>query len=316
MSVFIILFLSFGACAPQGLSTVFTTQVDPSGRPLNQSSAFSVDTPTILCSVYVSGLPASAQVKASWLHFDGTAWRPVQENALTVAGSTYLVFSLNAPASGWQTGDYVVRLSVNNQQKLESRFSVQASRDIALPVVNNFTVTPSSVTLGQALTLSWNVSGASRVVIEPDIGNVEAGGNRAVTPGADTTYTLTALNGGGSTSATAKVTVVAPVTQKPDLVVVDVFRQVNMVYYIVRNDGSAASKPSSAKLYRETTELGSSYIPSLAPGEQRTLQFGSVSWSFLYPTPVSVCVDTASENDETTKANNCMIKVLPGVLIM
>lgn len=60
------------------------------------------------------------------------------------------------------------------------------------PVVASFTVFPGQVEYGRSTLLRWNVSGANRVRIEPDIGEVPAAGNYAVIPGETTTYVLTA----------------------------------------------------------------------------------------------------------------------------
>jgi subtilase family serine protease len=86
-----------------------------------------------------------------------------------------------------------------------------------------------------------------------------------------------------------------------------------MVYYVVGNSGVVSSKPSSAKMYVGPSVVTSGYIPPLAPGEQRTLTFGSFVWSYLSTTPVTVCIDTANENNEANKDNNCMTQLLAGV---
>ena len=68
---------------------------------------------------------------------------------------------------------------------------------------------PTSVTAGQASTLSWTTSGATTVSIDQGIGTVAATGSRSVSPSATTTYTVTATNSAGSASAQATVTVTA-----------------------------------------------------------------------------------------------------------
>ena len=164
------------------MNIVLATQVDPAGKPLNSSSTFTIDTPAIICSVGVDGLPAPSQVKAEWLYYDLSAWKSLKEESATVAGSSYLAFSINAPAAGWQQGDYSVRLYLNGQQKSEKGFSIRLEQGTALPEIRNFQATPANVTLGQQVTLTWNVSGASRVVIAPEIGSVETGGSKMVSP--------------------------------------------------------------------------------------------------------------------------------------
>jgi uncharacterized protein YkwD len=75
------------------------------------------------------------------------------------------------------------------------------------PVINSFTATPSAITAGQAVTLSWNVSGATTVSIDNGVGDVSKGTSKAVSPSQTVTCTLTATNGVGSTTAMVTVTV-------------------------------------------------------------------------------------------------------------
>jgi hypothetical protein len=73
-----------------------------------------------------------------------------------------------------------------------------------------FTAAPSTIAPGGSSTLSWMVSGASSISINQGVGSVASSGSRVVAPGGTTTYTLTATNAGGSTSATTVVTVSSP----------------------------------------------------------------------------------------------------------
>lgn len=92
------------------------------------------------------------------------------------------------------------------------------------PVVNYFTASPGVVTLGGSTTLSWSVTGATSVTIEPGVGTFGPSGSTVVTPSGSTAYALTAINSAGSASATATVNVLAtpepPVT--PSFRVTDV----------------------------------------------------------------------------------------------
>jgi hypothetical protein len=72
------------------------------------------------------------------------------------------------------------------------------------PIIVSFTASVSTFALGDSVTLSWNVTNATSVAINQGIGTVAATGSVVVTPGATTTYTLTALN--GATPATAQIT--------------------------------------------------------------------------------------------------------------
>jgi len=303
------------ACGQAIQNIVLTTQVDSTGKALNSSTVFSVDTPRILCSVSTAGLPATATLQARWLYNDGTAGKMLKEESFPAVSAAYIVFAMNAPDSGWQQGNYTIRLLLNGKASAEGQFSVKIDESASLPLIKNFSATPGTVTLGQPLTLNWNVGGATRVSISPDIGSVEAGGSRTVTPRADTTYTITALSSAGPSSKSVSVQALPPVTEAADLAVIGIFREASMVYYTVRNNGNAVSKPSSASLYVGMNVMGSGYIPPMARGEQKTLVFGTFSWSYVYDTPATVCIDTQNENGPSNGEDKCLTRVLPGARV-
>lgn len=66
--------------------------------------------------------------------------------------------------------------------------------------------TPANLQHGQSTTLTWQTANASDVNIQ-GLGAVPASGSRAITPEQSTTYELDAKGPGGSTSASARVTV-------------------------------------------------------------------------------------------------------------
>jgi len=75
------------------------------------------------------------------------------------------------------------------------------------PVCHSFSTSYPQIMPGQTSTLSWQVSDADRIRIEPDIGRVSALGSRAVKPAATTTYTLIAMNEAGESRMTCRVEV-------------------------------------------------------------------------------------------------------------
>jgi hypothetical protein len=77
----------------------------------------------------------------------------------------------------------------------------------APPVIVTFTATPSEITVGGSATLMWNVTGAASTSIDQGIGNISASGNKAVSPTTATTYTLTAVNSGGTVTNSVTVAV-------------------------------------------------------------------------------------------------------------
>ena len=74
-----------------------------------------------------------------------------------------------------------------------------------VPTIVSFSADTDSIMVGAAATLSWEVSGATTITIDPDISSVTAHGSMEVTPSSSTTYTLTATNNAGS--STAQVTI-------------------------------------------------------------------------------------------------------------
>ena len=76
-----------------------------------------------------------------------------------------------------------------------------------VPAISSFTASPSSITSPQSSVLSWSVTGATGLKIDP--GNITVTGqtSRSVTPSGTTTYTLTATNNAGSVTRSVTVTV-------------------------------------------------------------------------------------------------------------
>jgi len=83
----------------------------------------------------------------------------------------------------------------------------QTSEEGAAPVINSFTITPSSISFGSSAILNWSVTGATNVSIDNGVGNVSLNGSYTSTPIENQTYTLTAVNSYGNTSAFVIVTV-------------------------------------------------------------------------------------------------------------
>jgi hypothetical protein len=89
--------------------------------------------------------------------------------------------------------------------------SGQVSRSVIVtvnpPITADFTVSPTTTTVGQPVSLSWNVTGADTITIDQGVGPVPASGSRTVTPNSTTSYTLTASSSCCVLSRAAVVTV-------------------------------------------------------------------------------------------------------------
>jgi Malectin domain len=77
-----------------------------------------------------------------------------------------------------------------------------------LPVINSFSATPTQITAAQSSTLTWGVSGAvTSLTIDQGTGSVTGLSSKSVSPGTNTTYTLTATNAAGSVTRSVTVQV-------------------------------------------------------------------------------------------------------------
>jgi hypothetical protein len=76
----------------------------------------------------------------------------------------------------------------------------------AVPAIASFTASPTTVSAGTNVTLSWSVTGASYFDVTPQVGAIR-GNSVVVTPSQTTTYTLNATNEFGRSTSTVTVTV-------------------------------------------------------------------------------------------------------------
>jgi hypothetical protein len=138
---------------------------------------------------------------------DGTVgaynWRSSRDGDLSTAA--------NFETSSLSSGTHTIWFKVQDNDGL---WSPEVSATVIVvptaaskPVVNSFNVNPGSIAPGSSSTLIWDVSGATTVSIDPEVGNVSLSGNRVILPAATTTYTLTATGAGGTVTATTKVIV-------------------------------------------------------------------------------------------------------------
>ncbi len=144
-----------------------------------------------------------------------------------------------------------------------------------LPVVNYFTANPPSITAGSSTTLSWSVSNATSVTIDPGVGSVGLVGTAPVSPATSTNYTLTATNAAGLYSLTIAVLVtgVPPPAEKPDLIIQDIWISGNTIYYKIKNQGSAQASASTSALVIDGVVKGYDTVAALAAGATSTESF-------------------------------------------
>lgn len=85
----------------------------------------------------------------------------------------------------------------------------------ASPPTVTLNASPSSVSSGQTVTLSWSSTNATDLEIGPGVGKVAPQGSTPVNPTQSTTYTITATGAGGTATASASVSVAAPAPPAP-----------------------------------------------------------------------------------------------------
>ena len=91
--------------------------------------------------------------------------------------------------------------------------SVTVQSAPALPVINSFSASPSTITGGASSTLSWNTTGSTSIALSPGtFTSTSASGSTTVSPTATTVYTLTATNAAGAVTDTVSVSVQAAPT--------------------------------------------------------------------------------------------------------
>ena len=77
-------------------------------------------------------------------------------------------------------------------------------------------VSPTAIEKGESTTLTWNSTNAPvGVIIDNNVGTVEASGSRKIHPSVSTTYKATATGEGGNAVAEARVTVEQPSVVTP-----------------------------------------------------------------------------------------------------
>lgn len=78
------------------------------------------------------------------------------------------------------------------------------------PPTCTLTAIPATVSSGQAVTLDWTSTNATKVSLSPGLGPEQAEGSTSVTPTSSTTYAINLTGPGGEGECSARVTVTPP----------------------------------------------------------------------------------------------------------
>jgi hypothetical protein len=293
-------------------------------RPGDSSNIIYIDSPRVDCMVRLSGAHTATTVQANWVYEKSESqeaiYKVIYADNKTQGQDGYLGFTLNAPSQGFNIGQYRLDLSIAGGQQISIPFFVKRDPSGPTPNINHFSSEPEQIVSGETSKLSWSVSDASKVSIEPSPGAVAPEGSMDITPTADTTYTLWAINRGGSTSNQISITVQQPVKDRADLVVTDFWSSGNVLSYRIKNIGNLTSCATETYLYRDDTLEAKSYVEPLSPGNEEAKAFLTYHFSPRFPsllssssnsassgaTNIRVCANGDGSCPETDYTNNCL----------
>jgi hypothetical protein len=136
--------------------------------------------------------------------------KALQQYGMIMADNGSNMFISGAPDDRWDNDDLH-----NLGQIVASDFEVIEMNTIytpanlptgAAPAIASFSASATTVSAGTPVTLQWTVTGASYLVVTPEVGAIR-GTMVAVTPSQTTVYTLNATNEFGRTTSTLTISV-------------------------------------------------------------------------------------------------------------
>jgi hypothetical protein len=164
-----------------------------------------------------NALPMGARLRLK-ASFDVSGFSPANQVILNAMKKYGLILADNgssmyisgAPDSRWDNNDLhnLGQVTASNFEvlQLSPLYNNSTAPTGPAPTISSFTASPTSVAAGANVTLSWEVTGASYVVVSPTIGATRAT-SVSVSPSSTTTYTLYAANAFGRSTSTVTITV-------------------------------------------------------------------------------------------------------------
>ena len=169
---------------------------------------------TVTVAVQAANLPLIKSFTASSasISVGGTStlsWTTTGATAMTITPGTFTSASASGSRAVSPTATTTYTLTATNAAG-SVKAAVTVAVQAALPLINSFTASSTSISVGGTSTLSWATTGATTVAITPGtFTSASASGSRTMSPTATTTYTLTATNSAGSVKTTVRVAVQA-----------------------------------------------------------------------------------------------------------
>jgi hypothetical protein len=136
--------------------------------------------------------------------------KALKKYGMIMADNGSSMYISGAPDSRWDNNDLhqLGNLHASDFEVVEMNPIYTASNlpQGSAPIIASFSANPTATNSTGTVTLNWSVSGASYLIVSPQVGAIR-GNSVTVTPGQTTTYTLYATNQYGQATATVNVTV-------------------------------------------------------------------------------------------------------------
>jgi hypothetical protein len=134
----------------------------------------------------------------------------LQQYGMILADNGSAIYISGMPDSHWNNNDLsaleTITASDFDVVQMSAIYTPSNVPTGPSPVVSSFTANPATVSVGNPVTLSWNVTNAMYNIVSPQVGPVR-GTSAVVSPTATTTYRLYSTNQYGRTIKSVVVTV-------------------------------------------------------------------------------------------------------------
>ncbi len=190
-----------GSCvvSPTEQTTYTLTAINGYGER-SESVTVSVDSlPSVDISASQSTILEGTATTLSWTSFDTDTLTIEPDIGVSLTPNT----SESVSISPTRTTEY--RITAENRHGSRSDSVIVTVNN--LPAISSFIASSSSIIEGQSANLSWSVAGSDSVSINQGVGLVDLTGTREVFPVITTTYTLTAVNIYGTSTANVSIVV-------------------------------------------------------------------------------------------------------------
>ncbi len=134
----------------------------------------------------------------------------LKKYGMIMADNGSAMYISGAPDNNWDNNDLhnlsSVPASAFEVVQINPLYTQASVPGGAAPSISSLSASPTTISAGASSTLSWNVTGATYLIVSPGAGAVR-GTSVSVKPAQNTTYTLYATNQYGRTTATVNVNV-------------------------------------------------------------------------------------------------------------